>query len=147
MSQYGAVETKDNDNNDTSFEEYNTAFVQERPKSQHERLSDFCTAALPIFIAFVVMAAFCWLGVKAVSPKPIYHQVIPNTPEPVPTIAPTLVPPVGLSSKHARAPISMKPPVAYEAKAECSAHPACEKLELTGDCCPTSNGILLDCCA
>jgi len=36
---------------------------------------------------------------------------------------------------------------AAEVASECSSHPACVQLALTGSCCPTAEGTLLGCCA
>ena len=37
-------------------------------------------------------------------------------------------------------------PAAVDPKADCSAHPACNSLKLTGSCCPAVDGTMLGCC-
>jgi beta-glucanase (GH16 family) len=66
---------------------------------------------------------------------------VPSPPTSAPTIAPTQPPP----TQSPTAPPSTAAPTKPD-PASCSLHPICAKNNLTGLCCPTAVGDMLDCC-
>eukprot|EP00529_Nitzschia_sp_RCC80_P022801 CAMPEP_0113461128 /NCGR_PEP_ID=MMETSP0014_2-20120614/11374_1 /TAXON_ID=2857 /ORGANISM="Nitzschia sp." /LENGTH=489 /DNA_ID=CAMNT_0000352865 /DNA_START=171 /DNA_END=1640 /DNA_ORIENTATION=+ /assembly_acc=CAM_ASM_000159 len=59
-----------------------------------------------------------------------------------PVEAPTTQPP---SPFFAPANVPSMPPLMFESN-ECTMNPTCASLELTGECCPSAEGVFLDCC-
>lgn len=153
---YGAVSTK-NPDDENSFEEYDEAadyrYIPERPLTTQERARKLVSAGVPIVIAILLMLGFGWCASKALTPqhaKGVEHSAIPPqfvTMGPFPALHPT-DPPAALdtdtttttkaSSKTTKARSS--------SSAACADNPACHKLGLVGDCCPTVEGIQLGCC-
>jgi len=155
MTAYGTIPKLDDDPEST-FEEYNVDYVQERKLSPKERMKKILTAGLPIVIALLLVLGFGLWTTKALSPGPSTHsahtpvpmhsEVVHSTPSPEPVPSPTTN-----SKSHEASPnapnstFSSGSSKKSSAKA-CSANPECDALGLIGDCCPTSDGKQLGCC-
>lgn len=151
-------------------------FLKDKNATREDRLKKFILGAVPLVIAVILMGGIgFWLfkdfdhlypgpsgsrsspnlkprGPPINSPQdsaPDYFPA-PSDSDPSPPTTSNLKPrgpPIG--TPVAPAPSPMKPPASFSSgnDVDCSAIPACNKLGLTGLCCPTGEGVMLGCCS
>jgi hypothetical protein len=156
----------------TAFKETDLLYYQGRKLSQKEKLSKIAKIAVPIIVAVLLIGSLAWFllgdfgklypggrdgppasstGVSSASSS----KTIPASSEP---LAPTTT---AKSTSHYTAPAPVPSPVKEPVHSSstssssgssgggssCSANSKCKALGLTGECCPSSSGDMLDCCS
>ena len=157
-----------------NFKESDFLFLKDTHISPEERCRKVLLAAIPLIIAVLVMGGIgVWLlkdfdhlypgpsGSRSPSlPKPrgpstsIPEDSSPDL-SPASDDAPSAVAdlkPLGppISSKDlvpSPTPVSNPKTSPLVSDSSCNAHSSCEKLGLTGVCCPTDKGVMLECCS
>lgn len=143
-----------------SFQEANMYFLKEKPASREEKIRKLILVGVPVFVAIIFMGGLAvWLlqdfnnlypgydGGHRSSSNTIHHpETITTTTEnePVPVSAPVPKPPSSTSTKTTT---SNSSGGGGGGSTSCSSYPACVDLGLTGECCPTTQGVRLWCCS
>lgn len=148
MSGYGAVDTNEPmDAEAQPFNESDFLYLKEQKLTREEKFKKIILTTIPILVAFFIMGGIAyWLfkdfdhlypgpsGKKY--PSKYSPQVSPIHTPTAPAPAPKVSPSSSSTSSSSGG-----------GNSACTANPDCKKLGLTGDCCPTSEGILLGCCS
>jgi hypothetical protein len=155
---YGSV-PEDQEGADTSvdennFKETDLLYYKGRTLSQKEKTVKIIKIALPVLVAVLLIGTLAWFllsdfghlypGPSGVKPPdqssstisyPASTPHLPSGPEP--------------ASAPAKLPVrsSSTSPLSSGGGSSCAAHSNCNKLGLTGECCPTAAGDMLDCCS
>mmetsp|Transcript_44696 Transcript_44696/g.107820 ORF Transcript_44696/g.107820 Transcript_44696/m.107820 type:complete len:168 (+) Transcript_44696:103-606(+) len=166
MPSYGAVDTQPSPDAEAnaeelpanrSFQEMDMRFLKDDKTSTGDRQRKLVSTLVPILIGLAVILLFAKVALGAIGP---YQD--PNYPteygsrRPVPTpstksstatttteTAPSSVPASTASSSSSSSTTTTS---TTATKASCSENKVCEKLGLTGLCCPTGEGTMLGCC-
>jgi hypothetical protein len=168
MPEYGSIPSIDQDPNH-SFEEYDVNYIQSKSLTTKERWTKLLKAAVPIVIALLLVGGFGWWASQAVAPSHSSKVTVDyKNPVPAPTGR------GGGSTITAMGPpreqsVTVKPSIpttlTTNTKTDtstksvttsggtgggdgslCTARAKCARLGLIGDCCPTSEGVVLGCC-
>lgn len=148
----GDVEAESHD-----FKETDLLYYREKELSKQEKLMKIVKIAVPLIIAVTLIGGFAWflLGdFGHLYPGPAGSQVPGHTPASLPTSSAPKAPAPRSAPEEAPPPA---PAPKYEVHAastsssssggsSCTAHSKCSALGLTGQCCPTSAGTILECC-
>ena len=142
---YGAVEADENAAVDRSFDAESAYYLKPEPVplTPGQRTRKFLITALPIVVAVLIMGGFAWFllrdfnnlypgrgGGSGADATTVYDRPLPSS---------------GKKSLDDSSSSSTAKHV-DSSLAACSAHSACTKLELVGNCCPTDEGVVLGCC-
>lgn len=137
----------------TSYQELDMRFLTDEKVSKSEKRRKLVSTLVPILIAVATILLFAKVALGAIGP---YHD--PKYPteagsrRPVPTGPATTTTTSTTEEAPVAAPVSSvsvedtKSRSSSSSSASCSANKACDKLGLTGLCCPTGEGITLGCC-
>ncbi|KAG7348515.1 hypothetical protein IV203_017220 [Nitzschia inconspicua] len=161
--------------NENHFQETDLLFYKGRTLSQKEKTVKLIKIAVPVFIAVLLIGGLTWLllgGFGNLYPGPSgskppdsssYGRPIP-TPQSTGSTTSTKTT-IDTTSTSSKSHSSVSEPVAAAPKespttstststhssatggAACSAHSHCDAIGLIGDCCPTTEGTMLDCCS
>lgn len=163
LPDYGAVATTEEGvPADRSFDADNAYYLKggsaDANLTPQQRFKKIIVVAVPIIFAVAIIGGAAFLILRTVYPgshfgggepthrsggRPtIVHSV---TDDDAPLVEPSVPAPSG--PKH-ETPSNSKTTETKQSSGDpaCSAHPKCSSAGLIGDCCPTSRGIMLDCC-
>jgi hypothetical protein len=166
---YGAVGGGDDEETRNNFKESDLLYYEERKLTQKEKTMKIIKIAVPVMIAVLVIGGFAWFllrdfghlypGPSAPVLSPSHSTVVsrPSFPEPPTPSAttkgkaptePAVVSPTATAKQTDHKPSgSSSSDSSSSGGSDCSLHPKCNSLGLTGECCPTISGDSLDCCS
>lgn len=128
-----------------SFQEADMLFLTSKEASKDERRRKFLSALVPILVAVLIIFVCGSIALRAIGPvrDPKLPPIASTSTAPAPQKEGTgKLPPI--------APTSTAPALQKEdtgnMEASCSENRACNRLGLTGLCCPTASGVMLGCC-
>jgi hypothetical protein len=174
LPSYGAVKASGDDAAvDRSFNADNAYYLKdgERNLTFQQRLKKLAMVVVPLLTAALIIggAAVFLLrdfnhlypgrGGDTTQKTPAYHSIRTGTKSldssgddftpsgNAPPTPPNTATSTGKSSEKASSNKSSSSSGGVSGNAACSAHPGCAENGLTGDCCPTSIGDMLDCCS
>jgi hypothetical protein len=173
---YGSVGgTGDEAEAHNDFNEADLLFYKDREPSKQEKMIKTLKIAIPLIIAVSLIGGFAWFllqdfgffypGPATESHNPEHtpggsgsstlpaSTTAPRAPT-VPAGAPKGQPPGYDSSSHSATSssgssstvVSASSSASRGGSSSCAANSKCSALGLTGECCPTSGGTMLDCC-
>lgn len=138
-------------NKGDDFDANQTYYLKETPVARPDRIRKFLLAAFPILVAIFIMGGAAYFltqdfsklypgrsGDRTKTPS-TYHP--PTDTSPSTTTSSSSSEWTGPKSSSSSSSAAMK----TTGEAACEAHPKCS--DLVGDCCPTSDGIMLGCCS
>ena len=128
---YNAVNQADGNTNE-DFDVENTYYVQKTELTEEQKRAKCVTGTLPIVIATVVVIGFAIFFASAV------HLFAPKR-------SGTVVTPVSVQVP-APAPAPKAATTFGGGSSQCAAHSKCASTGLSGACCPTPEGVVLNCC-
>lgn len=158
LPDYGAVATTEEGEPDRSFDADNAYYLKDSSSntrlSPQQRFRKLIVVAVPIVLAIFIIGGAAFLILRTVYPSghggetahrtggrpTIVHsvhdddEVEPSVPAPS---SPKHGPPSNTETTDAKK---------SSGDAACSAHPRCYSSGLIGDCCPSGDGVMLDCC-
>ncbi|CAJ1961707.1 unnamed protein product [Cylindrotheca closterium] len=168
MPSYGAVDTQRSEDAETnaadnSFEEMDMRFLKEQKVSQDARRRKVISALVPILVALVIILLFAKISLGAIGPAhdPKYPTEYGSKAAPAPSpksSTPTGEEPSSVSAFPPASSYSSSSNTTAKNKnmnttstsitttASCSENRPCYQLGLTGQCCPTGEGVMLGCC-
>lgn len=142
---YGAVEQPQPD--EEAYDIDNVYYVKEREVSAAEKRRKFLLVALPILIALLLVGGFTYYllsGAHILKP-----EGAGGSGGEIKT-SPTIISPSSPSKSSGRvstpAPKEKTKSSASSGPTTCDANEKCANLGLSGDCCPTKAGVMLNCC-
>lgn len=162
LTSYGSVPTTvETVEQGTGFQEGSVYYLKEKSLTPKEKFQKLVRVAVPLAIALLVLGGFAYFltrGFDSLYPAPgePSHVNIPHfTPSTDTAASPPGPSPLQPYGPPIPSPVST--PVTSSSSAssstgggssdsDCSAHPKCNDLGLTGSCCPTGEGVVLGCC-
>ena len=156
-SSYGAVDENPKQvvERDLSYDIDNTYYVQSRPLSAKEKWRKFMLLAIPIVAAFLIMTGFAYVLFHALpSSSHRTSSGTENSPSSVITTPRNYYSDGGDKKKPAgfSVPAAVREPTkssstSSKKSSACKDNSKCQQLGLTGECCPTMQGVTLGCCS
>ncbi|VEU36886.1 unnamed protein product [Pseudo-nitzschia multistriata] len=155
---YGSVDNNDEeagvDEKDKSFDESNLYFYKEEDLTRQEKISKFVKLFVPIILAVSMVGGLAYIlfhdfGDLYPGPGEKSHSA-GRVSQPTTVTSDDYTPNIANMSSSSNSSHGSSIPVISQTKTSsgnsCEANPGCAALGLTGNCCPTSEGIKLGCC-
>jgi hypothetical protein len=162
---YGSVnETPGGGGEDVDhFKETDLLYYKEKQPSKQERIMKIVKIAVPMIIAVVLIGGLAWFLLRdfgQLYPGPAGTHTSDHAPASVPTSSVQRVPvPTNVQPEKGLQPAAIpKYPSSGSSSSSstkstkssigstCAANSKCSALGLTGECCPTAAGTMLECC-
>jgi hypothetical protein len=156
---YGAVDKSEEETGAIDgFKETDLLYYKGSSLSQKEKTAKIIKIAVPVVIAVLLIGGFAWfllgdfghLYPGPSGPKPPDHSTITVHPASTPTGTKPVFAPAGKESPSSHTSSTTmsgtKQNSSGGSSSSCTAHSKCSSLGLTGECCPTNAGDILDCC-
>lgn len=144
------------------FKETDLLYYKEKELSKKEKIMKIVKIAVPVIVAIVLIGGFAWFLLTDFGhlyPGPAGSHVSDHPPASVPTSAVHAVPaqtnvqpekglqPAAIPKYPASGSSSLSTTSTKSLSGStCAANSKCKALGLTGECCPTSAGTMLECC-
>jgi hypothetical protein len=157
--QYGSVNRTGGEVEEADeFKETDLLYYKEKEPSRQEKMMKIVKIAVPIIIAFLLIGGFAWVLFKdfgRLYPGPAGSHIPDHPPAaaPAPAFVPDKGPQPTIIQKYAELPASTGSSSSSSTTSTksisgsaCAANSRCSALGLTGECCPTSAGTVLECC-